>query len=121
MRFLIDRQFHDRFQVDGDPDFFAHVVDADLHLPQRRLDRGGAVCIGDGRRAASHKAASAEEHATVSSRPSIGAADHDRDPALEKNIPLEGRPVAHRIALAKLHGPGAGHSTSYVTSKDTYP
>ena len=54
----LDENLDDRFQVHPDPGLLADSTRYDLDLSKGRLDRGGAISIGDGGGGASNEPAS---------------------------------------------------------------
>jgi hypothetical protein len=99
-RALTERDFNDGFEVDADPGFLDHGADGDFDLAQGRLDRGGAITVGDGGGSASDKAAAFDDHALAGAGAAVGAGDDDGQAALEKHVVFEGGPVTHRTLLA---------------------
>jgi hypothetical protein len=80
----------DGFEVHADPRLLADPADADLDLPERGLDRGRAVFIGDGRRAASDEAARADRDALPATGNAVTSADDHGQQPLEEDVPVEG-------------------------------
>jgi hypothetical protein len=102
---LPDRDLDDGLQVYRHPGLFADLADVDFNLPERRLDRGGAVLAGDGRRSTSGEAAPADRHPQTAARATVAPADDHGEQPLEENIALQGRPFVHRFALRRRKNP----------------
>jgi hypothetical protein len=89
VRRLTRDDLDDRFEVHADPRLLADPADADLDLAERGLDRGGAVIVGDGRRAASDEAARADRDALAATGNAVTPADDHRQQSLEEDVSVE--------------------------------
>jgi hypothetical protein len=75
------------------------IANAYFDFSEGRLDRGGAVRVGDCGGSTSDEAAAADADRLVAARPAVATADDDGDDTFEENVIFEGRPFVHGWAL----------------------
>jgi len=85
---VVDRDLDHGLRVDPNPRLRVDLVDADLDLSERRLDRGDAAPAGDGGRASSDESAPVDQHLLTAARQTVLAPDDDCERSLQENVVL---------------------------------
>jgi hypothetical protein len=87
---LIDGEFEKRLRVDSDPRFCPDLAHDYFDLTEWRLDRGGAVLVGDSDRAASDIPAANDRNSPAATRLTISISHEDREHSRQEDIIQQG-------------------------------
>jgi hypothetical protein len=80
---LLESNLHDSLQIHRNPRLLTDLAHADLDFPERGLDRGSAVSIGDGRCPASDEPTPTDHNTQTAARVTVAVEDDDCEHSLE--------------------------------------